>query len=57
MTNLDIAHRRLHNQQLAQQTFEKPEDVVGWLGAVQAQDYARAKWGVGQRVPGLWMRI
>ena len=52
MTNLDIAHRRLYNQQLAQQRFEKPEDVVGWLGAVQSQDYAGAKWAVGQRVPG-----
>jgi|SRR5688500_9465460 len=52
MTNLDIAHRRLHNQQLARQMFEKPEDVVGWLGAVQSQDYAGAKWAVGQRVPG-----
>src|SRR5687768_13653168 len=52
MANLEIAHRRLYNQQLARQMFEKPEDVVGWLGAVQSQDYAGAKWAVGQRVPG-----
>src|SRR5438067_1796777 len=51
MTNLDIAHRRLHNQLITRQTFEKPGDVVQWLGAVQAQDYAAAKWAVGLRLP------
>jgi DNA glycosylase AlkZ-like len=30
--------------------FEKPEDVVSWLGAVQAQDYPSAQWAVGQRL-------
>jgi hypothetical protein len=52
MTNLDIARRRLHNQFLSQQTFEKPEQVVQWLGAVQAQDYAAAKWALGLRLSG-----
>ncbi len=52
MTNLDIAHRRLHNQLITQSTFEKPGDVVQWLGAVQAQDYAAAKWAVGLRLQG-----
>ena len=38
MINLDIAHQRLHNQLITRSTFfEKPEDVVKWLGAVQAQ--------------------
>jgi len=50
MTNLDIAHRRLHNQLITQPMFEKPGDVVQWLGAVQAQDYAAAKWAVGLRL-------
>ncbi|HEU0002003.1 MAG TPA: winged helix DNA-binding domain-containing protein [Ktedonobacteraceae bacterium] len=50
MTNLDIAHQRLHNQFLSQQTFEKPEDVVQWLGAVQSQDYGAAKWALGLRL-------
>jgi len=27
--------------------------VVGWLGAVQAQDYAAAKWAVAQRTQGI----
>ncbi len=52
MTNLNIAHRRLHNQFLSEQTFEKPEEVVQWLGAVQAQDYGAAKWALGLRLRG-----
>jgi winged helix DNA-binding protein len=52
MTNLDIAHWRLHNQLITRRTFEKPDDVVQWLGAVQAQDYAAAKWAVGLRLQG-----
>lgn len=49
MKNFDIAHQRLLNQKLVNTTFTRPEDVVGWLGAVQAQDYAGAKWAIGQR--------
>src|SRR6266571_3103069 len=52
MTTLDIAHQRLHNQRIAGAPFEKPGDVVQWLGAVQAQDYAAAKWAVGLRLLG-----
>jgi DNA glycosylase AlkZ-like len=52
MTNLDIARQRLYNQLINHTTFEKPEDVVRWLGAVQAQDYAAAKWAVGLRLQG-----
>src|SRR6266545_1517560 len=53
MTSLDIAHQRLHNQHIASATFEKPGDVVQWLGAVQAQDYAAAKWALGLRSQGV----
>src|SRR5205085_10298801 len=52
MTNLDIAHQRLHNQLIARHTFENPSDVVQWLGAVQAQDFAGAKWALGLRIEG-----
>lgn len=52
MTRLDIAHQRLLNQHIARATFTRPGDVVGWLGAVQAQDYAGAKWALGMRLPG-----
>ncbi len=50
MTHLDIARRRLTTQRLIGAPFRKAEDVVQWLGAVQAQDYAGARWGIGQRV-------
>ncbi len=49
MPRLDICQQRLANQQLIQQTLEKPSEVVRVLGAVQAQDYPVAKWGVAQR--------
>src|SRR6266487_145758 len=50
MTHLNIAQQRLHNQLITQQTFEKADDVVRWLCAVQAQDYAAAKWALGLRM-------
>ena len=49
MTRLDIANHRLHNQRLIGSPFETPEDVVRFLGAVQSQDYAGAKWAIAQR--------
>ena len=49
MTSLDIAHQRLYNQHIAGAKFDKPGDVVAWLGAVQAQDYLGALWAVGLR--------
>src|SRR5438270_2674002 len=53
MINLDIAQRRLHNQHITRRTLETPEALVEWLGAVQAQDYAAAKWALGLRLPGV----
>lgn len=53
MTNTNIARWRLHNQYLSRPTFETPDAVVGWLGAVQAQDYAAAKWAIGLRARGV----
>jgi hypothetical protein len=50
---MDIVDLRLRNQRLSRTAFRKPEEVVTWLGAVQAQDYAGAKWGLGQRALGL----
>lgn len=50
LTYSDIAHRRLHNQCITTPSLERPEDAVKWLGAVQAQDYAGAKWAVGLRL-------
>src|SRR6185312_10048755 len=50
MPELDIAVLRLQNQHLAQPYFDHPAEIVKWLGAVQAQDYAGAKWALGQRL-------
>ena len=48
----DIAVERLFCQQLAYSKFKLPGDVVSWLGAIQAQDYAGAKWSIGLRLSG-----
>src|SRR5579864_1172347 len=53
MINLDIAHRRLHNQHITRRTLETPQALVEWLGTVQAQDFAAAKWALGLRLPGV----
>jgi hypothetical protein len=49
---MNIPQLRLHNQQIARQQFRTPGEVVAWLGALQGQDYAGAKWSVGLRLPG-----
>jgi hypothetical protein len=50
MASLDIAHQRLHTQHISGTKFERPKDVVRWLGAVQAQDYPAAQWALGLRL-------
>ena len=52
MAVTDIAKLRLINQHIAGTVLETPEDMVGWMGAMQAQDYGMAKWGLGVRLPG-----
>lgn len=50
----DIARLRLRTQRLAlgAEKFAKVEQVVGWLGAVQSQEYALARWSLSQRLAG-----
>lgn len=45
-----ITDIRLAGHQLAAPQFDRPADLVGWMGAMQAQDYAMAKWAVGLRL-------
>src|SRR5215213_8317249 len=52
MNKSDIAKARLFNQQIATTKFTEPEEIVSWFGAMQAQDYASAKWAIGLRIPG-----
>lgn len=41
------------NQRLLGSRLRSPAEVVAWLGAVQAQDYAGAKWAIGLRGAGI----
>jgi hypothetical protein len=50
VTDTRIAHQRLVNQRIEGEKFEKPEEVVRWLGAMQAQDYPQALWAIGLRL-------
>jgi hypothetical protein len=51
MTIDDIAKYRLINQQLRATQLTTHHEVVSCLGAMQAQDYAMAKWAIGIRQP------
>ena len=46
---LDIVGSRLRNQRLTGVALSTPADVVGWLGAVQAQEYEQARWALAMR--------
>jgi hypothetical protein len=46
----DVAGQRLFNQRIEGERFEKPEEVVRWLGAIQAQDYLQSLWAIGLRL-------
>ena len=48
-----LARQRLANQHLVDPGFTDAVEVVAALGAVQAQDYAGAKWAVAQRTRSL----
>jgi hypothetical protein len=49
---LSIAHRRMRSSLLWHEPSSAPEDVVGWFGAAQAQEYEPAKWAVAMRTAG-----
>lgn len=49
----DLISLRLVNQQFSAPSFQTARDLVGWMGAIQAQDYQQAKWAIGVRVPHL----
>lgn len=46
---LTIGKQRLLNQRIDGKKFQRPEEVVSWMGALQAQDYLQALWAVGLR--------
>ncbi|HTB31819.1 MAG TPA: winged helix DNA-binding domain-containing protein [Bacteroidia bacterium] len=52
MIHSEIAHLRLYSQQIAATKMQSPKEMVAWMGAIQAQDYAMSKWAIGVRLPG-----
>jgi hypothetical protein len=48
---VEISSIRLQNQKIAVSKFGKVQDLVSWMGAMQAQDFEMAKWGIGIRIP------
>ncbi|MEO7977214.1 winged helix DNA-binding domain-containing protein [Flavobacterium sp.] len=49
MTHQEIAHHRLVSQKLEKTSKISPQEIVHHMGAIQAQDYAMAKWAIGSR--------
>lgn len=47
---MNISQQRLRNLCITHSTLKSPQQVVGWLAAVQAQDFAGAKWSLGLRI-------
>jgi len=50
MTLTEISICRLFSQRIASTEFTSPKEIVGWMVAMQAQDFAMAKWAVGVRL-------
>ncbi len=50
---MSIPEQRLRNQLITRPGPRRPENVVAWFGAMQAQEYGPAKWALGLRSPGI----
>lgn len=50
----DIAKYRVINQQLSNTKIKSAVEMVEYFGAVQGQEYAQTKWGLGVRLPHLF---
>ena len=55
MNKQEAIQIRMLNQQLLSPLYERPEGIVAWQGAMQAQDYNYFRWAIGirQRTPQL----
>src|SRR4051812_42541201 len=49
IAHLSIADLRLRNQWITRRGPRRAEKLVAWFGAVQAQEYGPAKWGLALR--------
>ena len=50
MQKAQLVQQRIGNQRLSYTEFQRPVEVVRWLGAVQAQDFNGAKWALALRM-------
>lgn len=50
-TALSILGQRLFAQKISHPNKATPEDIVFYMGAMQAQEFAMAKWAIGLRMP------
>ena len=50
MKESTILMQRLVNQNILEPEFDKPDDLVRWMTAVQAQDFLSSLWAIGIRV-------
>lgn len=48
----EISNMRLASQGIEPAAHKKVKDIVSWMGAIQAQDFAMAKWAIGTRLKG-----
>ncbi|HUR21147.1 MAG TPA: crosslink repair DNA glycosylase YcaQ family protein, partial [Vicinamibacterales bacterium] len=48
--NSAVASKRLRHQLITRAGLARPADVVAWFGAMQAQVYDAARWGIGLRL-------
>ena len=51
MSPRELLQHRLSNQHVGGDRFHSPHEIVSHLGAIQAQEYAMAKWAIGLRLP------
>lgn len=52
MNLTEVAKIRLKSQHIVGGKYKKVKDIVQWMCAMQAQDFAMAKWAIGVRLPG-----
>jgi hypothetical protein len=52
LTLAPLVARRLRRQQVLRPRLTRPDELVKWMGAVQAQEYLGGLWAVGLRLDG-----
>ncbi|TCC96638.1 winged helix DNA-binding domain-containing protein [Pedobacter hiemivivus] len=53
MTKAALLNHRLVNQQISETVFKTPQEIVSWMVAMQAQEYAMSKWAIALRLKGV----